>query len=336
MSEWNNVVGHEWAVQMLSSAIAHDRVGHAYLITGPEQIGKTTLALTFAQALNCREADAPCGQCRTCQLIANGRHPDVRLLQPEVSGRGKQTLKIEAIRQLQQALLLSAYEAKVKVAILRQFDTATDGAANAFLKTLEEPPANVVLILTANDADTLLPTIASRCRTVNLRPLPTPLIEQSLGTRWRVPQTQATLLAHLADGRLGWAVQAGENTAVLNDRQQHLAQLYEALNGQRVARFKLADKLTRKPEALPDVLKSWLSWWRDAMLLAQQPDPQAAQVALTNLDENGRLRELAARWTKEETLASLKQTNLALWQLERNANARLVIENLLLVYPLPE
>ena len=130
-------------------------------------------------------------------------------MEPEVSGRGKLTLKIETIRELQQDLNLSAYEARRKVAILTQFDAATIGAANAFLKTLEEPPNKVVLLLTATDADTLLPTISSRCRTIGLRPLPTDLIEQSLTTRWHVPADDAHLLAHLSDGRLGWAVQAG-------------------------------------------------------------------------------------------------------------------------------
>ncbi|MCA9973242.1 MAG: DNA polymerase III subunit, partial [Anaerolineales bacterium] len=229
---WDAIVGHEWAVQLLRGAIVHDRVGHAYLITGPEQVGKTTLARTFAQALNCAEADAaarPCGVCRHCRLIAADRHPDVRLLAPEVSGRGKLTLKIDQVRELQQGLSLAAYEARTKVAILRRFDAATLGAANAFLKTLEEPPANVVLLLTAIEADGLLATIVSRCRTIGLRPLPTDLVLQSLMTRWRVPEARAELLAHLADGRLGWAVAASQDEAPLAERAEFLAQLAEAL-----------------------------------------------------------------------------------------------------------
>ncbi|MCA9945206.1 MAG: hypothetical protein KC449_17095, partial [Anaerolineales bacterium] len=127
MSTWEAIVGHAWAVDMLASGLANGRLGHAYLITGPEQVGKTTLARTFAQALNCEapEAERPCGQCRPCKLIATDRHPDVKFVSPEVSGRGKLTLKIEAIRQLQQDLTLSAYEARYKVAILERFDAAT-------------------------------------------------------------------------------------------------------------------------------------------------------------------------------------------------------------------
>ena len=337
MSTWENIVGHNWAVEMLASGLVNDRLGHAYLITGPEQVGKTTLARAFAQALNCEapEAERPCGQCRPCKLIAIDRHPDVKLVSPEVSGRGKLTLKIETIRQLQQDLNLSAYEARYKVAILERFDAATIGAANAFLKALEEPPGKVVLLLTATDADMLLPTIASRCRTLNLRPLPSELIETSLATRWHVPAEKATLLAHLADGRLGWAVQAAEDGTILQTRTEQLGFLHEALAARRAHRFNLAEKLARKPETLPDLLKTWLSWWRDLTLLNQRRG-KPISLMLTNVDEVERLEPLASTWTEAQINNSLNQTNEAIWQLERNANTRLVLENLFLVYPLPE
>ncbi len=331
MSEWQNVIGHTWAVEMLAGGIAYGRTGHAYLITGPDHLGKTTLARTFAQALNCEtEAERPCGRCRSCQLIAADRHPDVLLVQPALSGRGKLTLKIEAIRALQRYLNLSARESRCKVAILKRFDAATPGAANAFLKTLEEPPENVVLLLTANDADTLLPTISSRCRVLNLRPLSPDLIEQSLITRWRVPADQAHLLAHLVDGRIGWGVLAAREPAILQSRAEQLAYLREALAGTRVHRFQLADKLARKPENLPQILQTWLSWWRDVNLLARQ---NGRPAALTNVDQRPLLEKTARAAGKETALAALKQTDLALWQLERNANTRLAIENLLLTYP---
>lgn len=335
-TEWDQVMGHEWATELLSGAIRHGRIGHAYLLTGPNQIGKTTLARTFAQALNCEAADPaarPCGRCRTCQLIAANRHPDVRLVSPEVSGRGKLTLKIDEIRALQQDLSLAAYEARTKVAILERFDAATEGAANAFLKTLEEPPRNVLLLLTANDADTMLATITSRCQTIALRPLPTPLIEDSLQTRWHVPQDTAHLLAHLADGRLGWAVHAWQDQSILAERQQNLDYLQQALASDRVDRFALADKLGRKAELLPEILQTWLSWWRDVTLLAQGENGRA--LTLTNVDQQAHIAKAAQTWTTEQALTGLQQTNRAIRQLQRNANTRLVIENLFLTYPLP-
>lgn len=338
MSGWDQVVGHEWAVALLAGAVANGRVGHAYLITGPDQVGKTTLALTFAQALNCTAApeERPCGRCRSCRLIAAGHHPDLHLLEPEISARGTPSIKIEAIRDLQHELNLSTHEGRYRVAILTQFDAANLNAANAFLKTLEEPPPSVVLILTASEADALLPTIASRCRTINLRPLDVDLLEQSLATRWGRSADDAELLAHLADGRLGWAISAGEDASILQAREEHLDHLAQALAGSRVSRFALADKLARKPEALPDVLRTWLSWWRDAALAAHAEPGNTAVSPLSNIDQRAQIEQVAAKWPREAVLRSFKQTGLAIWQLARNANTRLVLEVLLLTYPLPE
>ncbi len=336
MTNWNQIIGHEWAVQLLSGAVVHQRIGHAYLITGPAQIGKTTLARTFAQALNCEAQDVaerPCGDCRACKLIAADRHPDVRLLEPEVSSRGSLSHKIETIRELQRGLNLAAYEGRYKVAILKRFDAANQNAANAFLKTLEEPPNNVILLLTATDADTLLDTITSRCRTVGLRPLAADLIEQSLTTRWAVPDERAYLLAHLADGRLGWAVQAAQDLSMLVTRNENIDQLQTVLGGKRSQRFAQAEKLANKPDAIPALLQTWLTWWRDLLLLSQKGGGNGRFSQLSNIDHETTLHQQARRWDKEAILGSLQETRRALWQLERNANTRLVLENLFLVYP---
>lgn len=333
MNNWNQIIGHQWATELLTAAIQHNRIGHAYLITGPGQVGKTTLARTFAQALNCIDpavAARPCGHCRHCTLIAANRHPDVRLVTGEVSGRGKLTLKIEQIRTLMQELNLAAYEARWKVAILKQFDAANANAANAFLKTLEEPPNNVILLLTAIEGDSLLPTITSRCRSIALRPLPTPVIIEALQSRWQVPPDQSHLLAHLADGRLGWAVQAFQEPTLLQERATRLTTLQQLLADKRVGRFALADNLAKKPEELPDILRTWLSWWRDLILLVCG---ESTAVAISNVDQEAELRRLAGSWQPEQVFTAVKQTAQTITYLERNANTRLALENLFLVYP---
>lgn len=338
MSAWNNIVGHDWAIQLLDGALKNDRIGHAYLITGAEQIGKTLLARTFAQGLNCEASPdkRPCGECRACLLIATDRHPDVRLLQPEISGRGKLSIKIDQIRALQSELNLSPYEARYRVAIIKRFDTANINAANAFLKTLEEPPTSVILLLTALDSHTLLSTIASRCQTIGLRPIPTEQIEEILMTCCGVGTDDALLYSHLADGRLGWAVEASKNHELLKERQGQLALLREALDGNRVRRFAMAEKLARKPESLPQLLRIWLSWWHDLALLAFRNNTYGPPLPISNIDFKQQLESLAHSWPVEKILAGFKQTEVALWQLERNANSRLVLEILFLKYPLTE
>lgn len=335
MSQWNGIVGHDWAVELLQAAVAHGRVGHAYLFTGADHIGKTTVARTFAQALNCEVDDAegrPCGRCRSCRLIAADRHPDVKVLAPTLTSRGRPTLKIDAIRDLQSALSLTANEARYQVAIVRQFDAATIGAANAFLKTLEEPPDQVVLLLTARDADALLPTIQSRCRTVALRPMTVPDLAAALAERREVPAEQANLLARLANGRYGWAERALEEPERLVEREGQLARLYEALDGNRIARFAIAEEVARHAETLPALLTTWLGWWRDLVILSTYT-AEVGLAAVSNIDQLGRLSPLAQRLSRETAVRGLQQTDRALWQLARNANARLVVENLLLSYP---
>ena len=327
---WHNIVGHQWAIEVLSRAVTHQRVGHAYLLTGPAQIGKTTLARTLAMAINCLSAASPCGQCRNCQLIAADRHPDVQLIRPEVSARGKPTLKIETIRDVQKGLQLAPYEANYKVAILREFDSATQGAANAFLKTLEEPPEHVVLILTTHSADHLLDTIRSRCRVIPVRPLPLATIEHALINRWHVPPAQATNLAHLANGRIGWAVQAWQQPSEVEKRAEQIDQLQYALQSNLLGRFQLADQLAKTPDTLPTLLNIWLTWWRDLLLISHNPTQTAP---LINLDRHAELQAVEKKWDRPMILHSLQQTATTLWQLDRNINTRLALENLLMAYP---
>lgn len=332
MNAWENIVGHEWASQVLQTALQQGRVGHAYLFTGPAQVGKTTLARTLAQALLCQSAapaDRPCGVCRACRLTAAGRHPDLILVEPELSGRGKAMLKIETIRQLQQSLQLAPYEGKYKIAILSQFDAANPNAANAFLKTLEEPPPSVILLLTALAAEAVLETIRSRCRVIPLRPTAAAVIAQALQQRAAVPAERARLLAHLAQGRFGWAWNAAQDSTLLTTRTAQLEQLHQVLAGGRRPRFQLAAQLAGQPERLPPLLEIWISWWRD-VLLAVHGDPADA---FTNLDRADEVQRLAHQWSADAIGAALHATQTALWQLEHNVNTQLALEGLFLRYP---
>ena len=139
-------IGHDWAVTLLQRGLEAGRVAHATLLCGPPQVGKTRLALTLAQALNCAGPDRPCGRCASCLKVEKGTHPDVRLIEGEGAGGG---FRIDQIRGVKRESVLSPYEGSYRVFVLRRIDLASIEAANSLLKILEEPPDHVVLVLTA-------------------------------------------------------------------------------------------------------------------------------------------------------------------------------------------
>jgi len=196
------MLGHQWAVSLLREHIARNRLRHAYLFTGPQGVGRRTLALRLSQAVNCLqppEPGEPCGDCRACTLIGRMQHPDLAVVQAAQSGG---TLKVDQIRELQGSLSLAPYEAQYRVALLLRFEEAHISAQNAFLKTLEEPPPRVILLVTAESPERLLPTVVSRCEVIRLRSLPVEEVCEGMQARWGLAADQARLLAHLSGGRL--------------------------------------------------------------------------------------------------------------------------------------
>lgn len=330
MSSTNwSIVGHEWAVQLLQSSLGNGRLPHAVLIAGDPQVGKRTLALALASAINCEQPDRPCGECRSCVKIARGTHPDVRLVEAESGERSREgVLKIEQIRDVQRFAALAPMESPFKVIILREFERATLPAANALLKTLEEPPPQVRLVLTSARPDALLPTIVSRCQTIQLRPLPLEQIRHALVERWLASPKQADLLARLSQGRIGWAVQRLTDGEVWEDRTRRLADARRLPAQGAVERLAYAEALSRRASDLQPTLATWTSWWRD-VLLAQHDC--AAHV--TNVDLSREIDEAARQYSAAEVRDFLVRLEQAPERINRNVNSRLLLETLLLHMP---
>lgn len=327
-SHWP-VFGHDWAVEQLRKSIAHGRVRHAYLITGADSVGKNTLAHAFAMALNCLNPDEglrPCGQCRPCKLIASGSHSDI--LYGELD-ENTGALKIEAIRAVTRGLAMKPFEARYRVAIFPHFDNAQPRAQDALLKTLEEPPPTAVLILLARSTEALLPTINSRSQVIGLRPVELAQVRDVLMERFGVEGEQAELLARLSGGRIGWAIQAAHDPALLEQREQALGMLEASLGQTRAERFNLAQDLSRDKLVLAGVLELWQSYWRDLVLLKSGD----ARVKVANSDRSVALQRLALTMTEEEALQALRATRDLLNNLQYNLNLRLALETLFLDYP---
>lgn len=326
------LIGHEWAQALLQRHIAASTVRHAYLITGPAGIGKRTLALRFAQALNCTQAERAgelCQRedCRACQLTPLAAHPDLHLISPDGS------IKIEEIRELQSKAALAPYEGNWRVALLTEFHLATQSAANALLKLLEEPPAKVVLVLTAPDPDSLPLTVVSRCETVALRAVNREVIAAALEDRG-MEAAQAEFLAVLCGGRPGRALRLAEDPDLLERRQQALSDLRNLLGLGRIERFSEVPrligggKLADQRERLSGLLEHWTSLWRDLMRAGYR-----AEVEPVNADVFYGYQQAAVQLTAERRAAALSALLRAQAAVEANANLRLTVEGLMLELP---
>jgi DNA polymerase-3 subunit delta' len=328
-----NMLGHEWAVDMLHQQVAHGEVRHAYLFCGPPGLGRRTLALRLAQALNCTKpiaAGIPCGICRDCKQIEEMRHPDLNIIQAmDEDGISKEngTLKVDQVRAVQHALSLKPFQAKYRVALFLRFQEANDNAANALLKTLEEAPAHAILLLTADTPEQLLPTIVSRCEILRLRALPISAIESNLLDRG-VEAERARLLAHISGGRPGYARRLVDDMTLLEKREERLNDLQTLLPAPRVEKFSYADKLSKDKESMRQAIVIWLSYWRDVMLRVA-----GAETPLINVDRNMEIEFLAGRLDLSTARRVVSDLESALEKMDKNVNSRLLAEVLLLDWP---
>jgi DNA polymerase-3 subunit delta' len=218
------------------------------------------------------------------------------------------------------------------VALLLRCEEANANAQNAFLKTLEEPPDKAILLLTASDSESLLPTIASRCEILRLRPLPVAQLEEALQTRWKLEAGEARVLAHIAGGRVGFALRLHAEPAELERRQEWLEDLQRLLGCSLRQRFSYTEMEFKETkdnrEKLRQALPVWLSYWRDVLLVAC-----GSNTPLTNLEQASEITRLAQRLDPGAVLKRVGDLEQALGHLDANVNARLLVEVLLLDWP---
>ena len=328
-----NTTGHEWAAEMLQQHIASGSLRHAYLFSGPRGVGRRTLALRFAQAINCPQPlspGQPCGECRICLQIENMQQADLSILQAEDEGG---TLKVEQVRELQHMLSLTPYESKYRVALLLRFEEANANAQNALLKTLEEPNSHVVLLVTADDPENLLPTIVSRCELMRLRPMPADALAAHLNQNHNLDNERAELIARISGGRPGLALRLVQDESLLVSRKEYMQDCLNLLDNERIERMLFVEKLTRgreRAEAKSELrteLSYWLSLWRDVLLVSLGSD-----VLLTNPDYRLEIQRIASQVTNQKAaqlVADLEHSFIRL----NTANLQVMLDNILLAWP---
>ncbi|MBI4216932.1 MAG: DNA polymerase III subunit delta' [Chloroflexi bacterium] len=326
------VLGQEKALAFLENSLKAGQLAHAYLLVGPEGVGKRTLALHLAQALFCRGERPPCGECSPCRRIASGGHPDVTELAPRATsseeGSRQSALGIDQIRELERLAHLMPFEGPARVFIVTGADLLSGDAAHAFLKTLEEPPPQVHFFLLAERAERLPATIHSRCQRLELGPVPLALLEGFLRQECGLPSERAKALARLSRGRPGWALSALAEPTSLQGYEERLGELWSLLGEDLEGRFAAAARRAESRATLLPTLEEWQGWWRD-LLVVKAGLPAAA----VNLPWEKELLAQAQRLSLKDiasALARLQETRRAL---ELNAGPRLALENLFLGWP---
>jgi len=234
---------------------------------------------------------------------------------------------------MQQALALAPYQAKYRIVLIQDFQRATPAASNALLKSLEEPPARAVLILTADAQESLLETIASRCEILRLRPQPVEAAAKCLEEVYGIPPERAERLSHLTSGRIGAAVALDQDPELETAYEDALVNLEELLSASRRQRLQFVESLSRKKgslrEAVTSLVSVWITYWRDVLI-----SRSGAEIALVNQSRQGSIQQVAAQMSLADIHTILERCEQALDQLEKYVNPRLVIENLLLHLPI--
>jgi len=317
----SDVVGHDRAGARLHHTAADGRVPGALLLLGPAGIGKRTLAEAFASRLLCAvpvDGDA-CGGCAQCTRVAAGTHPDFRLVARDEERRD---IRIEQVRDLTRWLVLHPLMATRKVGIIDEAHCLNANGQNALLKTLEEPPASAVLILTASSAGALLPTVRSRCQVVRLDPLPADAVARVLATQGMAAE-QLRTLAPLAEGSVGRALElAGESESQARARILDALPRLATLGASDIS--EVAQDVSRG--ATGAALAAAIAWYRDVLETAVAE----GALPLRNPAAADAVRAAAARLSAPTLLRELAVVCDTIRDLEGNANRMLSIETMLL------
>lgn len=325
-------IGQNRILALLEHSIKNNELAHAYLIAGPPHIGKMTLAIDFAQAINCEGTQPPCKECQACRKIAGRKHADVVIINNTEDGSaGSKThseISIDEIRELQHSANLPPYEGKRKIFIINGAERLSNEAANCLLKTLEEPPPHVIITLLTSNEPMVLPTIVSRCQRLELKPLPHDDICKILIGYYKLDSQKAKLLANLAQGCPGWAINAALDNTALVQRAQFIKDMFALLEATWGERLAYAAKLGDSRIVAEEIFKTWLVCWRDIMLIKN-----GYKEAVASSDYLEILERVSQKVTLVEMRNFINILIKSLSYIASNANLRLVIEVALLNMP---
>ena len=324
MAGFRDIIGHNQIVEHLKNAIQMEKVSHAYILNGESNSGKMMLAEAFAMALQCEAQKAePCMSCRSCHQAAEHNQPDIIYVTHEKPN----VISVDDIRhQLNNDIVIKPYSSKYKIYIIDEAEKMNTQAQNALLKTIEEPPAYGIILLLTTNADAFLPTILSRCITLNLKSVNEDLIKAHLMKKYQIPDYQAEVCAAFVQGNVGKAIQLA-SSGEFNELKASAISLVKKLDDMDLYELNGCIKQINdfKPK-IAEYLDLLTLWFRDVLYMKATND-------VNNLifkDEVYNIKKQAAKRSYsgiETILQAIEQTRI---RINANVNFDLVIELLLL------
>lgn len=324
MGSFKDVVGHKDILKYISSAVENNRVSHAYILNGERGSGKKMLANLFAMTLLCETGDnEPCGKCHSCKQAESGNHPDII----RVTHEKPNSISVDDIRtQVNNTVDIKPYQGPYKVYIIPQADMMTPQAQNAILKTIEEPPSYAVFLLLTENAETLLPTINSRCVMLKLRNIKDTLIKKYLMENLEIPDYKADMCTAFAQGNMGRAIMLS-NSDHFNEIREEAVQLLKHINEMELNEIVAAVKnISVYKLEITDYLDIIMIWYRDVLLY--KATKEIDKVVFK--DQLQSIKEQARKSSYEGIELILESLEKAKARLKANVNFDLVMELLFL------
>ncbi len=324
MAGFKDVVGHRDIIQYIQEAVQQNKVSHAYILNGQRGSGKKMLAKLFAMTLQCESNKSdPCGECRSCIQANNGNQPDIITVKHEKPA----SISVDDIRtQVNGDIMIKPYSSPYKVYIIPEADLLTVQAQNALLKTIEEPPEYAVILLLTENADSLLPTICSRCVMLKLRNIKDKLVKKYLMEQLQVPDYQADLCAAFAQGNIGRAMLLAKSEH-FNEIKEEAIQLLKNINEMELHEIVGAIKEINKYKLeVADYLDIITIWYRDVLLYKATAEVDG----LVFSDQLKYIKERAAKSSYEGIENILDAIEKAKSRIKANVNFDLLMELLLL------
>ena len=324
MGSFKDVVGHKDILKYISSAVENNRVSHAYIQNGERGSGKKMLANLFAMTLLCETGDnEPCGKCHSCKQAESGNHPDII----RVTHEKPNSISVDDIRtQVNNTVDIKPYQGPYKVYIIPQADMMTPQAQNAILKTIEEPPSYAVFLLLTENAETLLPTINSRCVMLKLRNIKDTLIKKYLMENLEIPDYKADMCTAFAQGNMGRAIMLA-NSDHFNEIREEAVQLLKHISEMELNEIVAAVKnISVYKLEITDYLDIIMIWYRDVLLY--KATKEIDKVVFK--DQLQSIKEQARKSSYEGIELILESLEKAKARLKANVNFDLVMELLFL------